>query len=87
MTKTITVTQEITVTVDESRFTPEFMENYSKHFHECETVEDHMKYIAESYARGIVTFNGDFLEGYGKMDDFGISCKRESVEVDEPEAA
>lgn len=87
MTKTITVTQEIAVTVDESRFTPEFMENYSKHFHECETVEDHMKYIAESYARGIVTFNGDFLEGYGKMDDFGISCKRECVDVGEPEAA
>lgn len=86
MTKTITVTQEIEVTVDESRFTPEFMENYSKYFHECEAVEDHMKYIAESYARGIVMSNHDFLEGYGKLNEFGIKCKRDSVEVAEPES-
>ena len=87
MTKTITVTQEITVTVDESRFTPEFMASYSKHFHECEAVENHMQYIAKCCALGIIASKGDFLEGYGKLDDFGIRFKRESIDVGDPEAA
>jgi hypothetical protein len=82
MTKYVEVRQQIKVTVDESRFTPEFLAAFKRAFFDAETVEDHIKHIAESYARGIVTFKGDFLEGYGKMDDFGISCKREDVECE-----
>ena len=84
-TKTLTVTQDITITVDESKFTPEFMANFNRYFHELNTVEDHMKYLAEVYARGIVTSYGDFLEGYGPLDKMGIKFERENIDVSDPE--
>lgn len=78
----ITVTQEIEVTVDESRFTPEFMAAFSRAFFDCETIEEHVLYIAKSYAMGIVAHNGDFLEGYGILRDFGINVKRDTTQTD-----
>ena len=79
MTRTVTVTQEIEVKVDESKFTPEFLEAFKRHFFPLNDIDDHIKFIAESHARGIVgNFKSDFLEGYGRLDDFGISVKRTS---------
>lgn len=85
MTKTIEVTQTIVVTVDESKFTPEFMANFNRHFFDCETIEDHIAFIAKSYAMGVVTHNGDFLEGYGVLRDFGINVKRDTAETEATE--
>jgi hypothetical protein len=85
MTKTITVIQEIEVTVDESRFTAEFMENFSRYFHGLESIEEHMQFIAKCRARGFVVSSSEFLEGYGKLSDFGISFGNVNVYVSEPE--
>jgi len=81
-TKVVIVTQHINITVDESKFTPEFMAHFSRHFHHCPTVEDHIKYIALSYARGIIDSASQFLEGYGELSHFGVKFKREHVDTE-----
>ena len=78
MTKNITVTQTISVTVDESKFTPEFMANFSHYMFDCKTIDDHIAYIAKSFATRVVICDEDFLEGYGVLRDLGISVRRES---------
>lgn len=75
MTKTIEVRQQVTVTVDENKFTPEFMGAFRKSFYDFETIEEHIEHIAQAGARGIVSWPGDFLEGYGKLNDFGVTFK------------
>lgn len=83
MTKhTILVAQYIEVTVDESKFTPEFIANFNQHFHHCPTVEDHMKHIATSFARGIVTSPSQFLEGYGLLNEYGVKLKRQHSDAE-----
>lgn len=81
-TKVIIVTQHIKVTVDETKFTPTFMENFTRHFHPCEDVEAHMRHIATSYARGIIDSSSQFLEGYGELTNFGVKLKREDTEAE-----
>jgi len=78
----ILVAQYIEVTVDETKFTPEFMANFNSHFHHCPTVEDHMKHIAVSFARGIITSPSQFLEGYGVLTEFGVKVKREHTDTE-----
>lgn len=76
MTKTVTVMQELKVTVDEARFTDEFMEAFSKCFFQTLTIEEHIEHIAEMFAKGVVTSDAQFLEGYGVLRAFGITIKR-----------
>lgn len=73
----VTVEQDLEITVDESRFTPEFLQGFKESFYPCETIEDHVEFIAESFAQGVVRSDADFLEGYGVLRDFGIRVKRE----------
>ena len=82
MTKTVTVTQVIEVTVDPDQFTEDFMANFSQHFVPCATIDDHIKYIAESYARGVIQYSGDFLEGYGKLNQFGVKLARVATDTE-----
>lgn len=75
MIRTVEVTQRIQVTINESKFTPEFMEEFRRDFYEFNTIEQHMEHLAQLYARGIATPYNDFIEGYGLSDDFGIKLK------------
>ena len=85
MKRTISVVQTIEIEADESKFTPDFLENFNRYFHECPTVEDHLAYIARSYASGIVRSHRDFLEGYGILtENFGVklSCVDVTCEIE-----
>lgn len=72
MKKTFTVEIEVEVEVDESKFTPEFMEAFNEYIAEWNSIEDHMRYIAKLAAQGVIYHNEEFLEGYGILKDRGI---------------
>ena len=81
-TKTIEVVIAVKVTVDESKFTPEFMDEFKESFYQFDDLDDHMKHIAQMEARGILTGSAnEFIEGYGLAMDMGIECEIESVDM------
>ena len=69
--KTVIVEQTIRVTVDESKFTPEFMQEFRESFYDFDTLDDHIKHLGQLCARGIAD-DFSFIEGYGKASDMGI---------------
>ena len=77
LTKIVRVTQEIMVTVDETKFDEEFLVEFRESFYQFHTIEDHLQHLAQLYARGLVdnTFDS-FIEGYGEAKDFGIEFKQ-----------
>jgi len=85
ITKTFDVTRSVVVTVDESKFTPEFLHNFSEHFHSVNGVAGHLEYLAECIAGGFIRRRDDFLEGYGHLDQFGLKFEIEYTSVDERE--
>ena len=74
----VNVTQLITVEVDETKFTPEFMAEFNEHMFEA-NLRGHVEYIAGSMNAGIITSSISFLEGYGPLNEFGISVKKIGV--------
>jgi len=73
MKKSIVVSQEIKVTIDESKFDEAFMEEFRQSFYHFTTIDDHLCHLAQLYARGLVDEFSTFIEGYGPMADMGIS--------------
>jgi hypothetical protein len=67
----IDVTQTVTVELDESRFTPEFMEEFRRYFYEFDTIDEHFDHLAQLAARGVIE-TPCFIEGYGKSENMGI---------------
>lgn len=61
----------IQVTVDESKFTDEFMEEFRRHFYPFNTIEEHMEHLAQLEARGLIGVD-NFVEGYGDIREFGV---------------
>lgn len=83
-TKKFLVSQTVEVTVDETKFTPEFYAEFVATMYPYETLDRHMEHLAQLYARGVVD-NGEFIEGYGPAKGMGIKLAVEpfSVEVEE----
>ena len=80
-----TVTQVITVEVDESKFTPQFLKEFREQIYELDTLDDHLEFLAEKYATGRIQGHAhEFVEGYGRLGDMGILLGEVSCEV-EPE--
>lgn len=77
MIRTVEVRERVRVTVDESKFTPQFMESFRRVFYDFDSIEDHVKHIAQAYARGLINTSRDFLEGYGPLDQFGVVLARD----------
>ena len=77
----VEVVQTFDVKVDESKFTEQFMADFRKSFYEFYTIDDHIKHLAQLYARGLVTPFTRFIEGYGAPEDFGLTF----TEVDQEE--
>lgn len=71
ITKEITVTQRVFVTVDVPKFTPEFMAEFRKSFYPFETIDEHLAHLGQLHARGLAN-NHSFIEGYGQAKDMGI---------------
>lgn len=68
----VRVTQTVLVAVDESKFTPEFMAEFRRHFYDFHTLDDHIEHIAQLVARGLVDDFTKFIEGYGPPAEMGI---------------
>jgi hypothetical protein len=75
MQRKVAVEQIIEVTVDESKFTPEFMVEFQKTMYDFDTIEEHIEHLGQLAARGIYDEFTTFIEGYGPPKDMGISFK------------
>lgn len=85
ITRDIEVRQTVRVTVDETKFTPEFLAEFHGSFFRIDTVEEHLMHIAQLIARGVVEIGetqSEFIEGYGRARDFGISGRAISCSED-----
>lgn len=85
ITKQVEVTQLVEVTVDESRFTDEWMESFRKMFYTYNSVDEHLQHLAQLEARGITYqphVSNEFIEGYGNASDMGISIRVLDVEME-----
>lgn len=82
MKRTVEVLQAVVVTVDETKFTLEFMEEFRASFFEFEDIDEHVEHLAQLYARGLIDgYPDEFVEGYGLLGDFGITFSIESAEL------
>lgn len=72
MKRQVEVTFVVQVEVDETKFTPEWIEDWQKTFYPFISVEDHIEHIAQMEARDIL--NPKFTEGYGPLVDMGIKA-------------
>lgn len=77
------VETELSIEVDETKFTEEWMAEFRKSFYQFYTVQDHVEHLAQLQARGIVELPDSraFIEGYGNPADMGIKIITIDVEV------
>lgn len=68
----IQVTQMVEVILDETKFTEKMMEDFRESFFPLYDVSEHAEHLAQLFARGVYD-EGDFIEGYGPSNDFGIT--------------
>lgn len=82
MKKTYTVETIVTVEVDESKFTPEFLHSFSSAITPLDDVDEHMGSLAEAFAIGQISgYPKEFVEGYGELESMGIVLKRECTDT------
>jgi hypothetical protein len=81
ITKTVLITQAVKVTVDETKFTPEFLDEFQRNFYGFTTIDEHLEHLAQLHARGIAD-NDSFIEGYGETSEMGIKFVCEFVETE-----
>lgn len=75
ITKRVLVTHVVDVTVDETKFTPEFFASFNECFHYLgDDVDGHLRHLGQLFARAIINgYPSDFIEGYGLAKDMGIA--------------
>lgn len=76
----VEVVSTVSVTVDKSKFTPEFLEEFKQNFQVLHTVGDHIEHLAMLVASGHIGPFTEQVEGYGRLDDMGIRLKVIDVE-------
>ena len=74
VTRTVLVTVPVDVTLDESKFTPEFLEQFRQDFYDIDTIDGHAEHLAQMYARD-VHGSREFIDGYGPTADMGIKMR------------
>lgn len=67
----VDVVIEVSVKMDESKFTPEFMQEFRDNFYPFTSIEDHVNHLAQLAAREVI-HTPCFIEGYGNSEDMGI---------------
>lgn len=92
ITKTVAVTSYVKVTLDETKFTPEWMAEFRRGFYDFDTLGDHIEHLAQLTAREIVDENYDydklgitphpFVEGYGPLNEMGILLEIKYIETE-----
>lgn len=87
ITKTVHVTISVPVTVDETKFTEGFLAEYRESFYPWMSIDDHLKHLAQMYARELISGYDpeEFVEGYGPLSEFGVTFGRtqQETEIDE----
>jgi len=84
-TYTVEVISTVEVTLDETKFTPEFFAEFNETISDWnDDLEEHAKHLAWVHATGVEALDGygSFVEGYGPTKDMGISAMLLSTEVD-----
>lgn len=76
MKKTFEVVFVVDVEVDEEKFTDEFIRSFKSSFYDFSSLSDHMEHIAKLEARGMLM---PFTEGYGAINDMGISANIKEI--------
>ncbi len=75
VSKEVTVTQVVQVSIDETKFTPEFMSEFRESMYPFQTIDEHIEHLGQLFARGIA--NGfSFIEGYGEAKFMGIEFEQ-----------
>lgn len=77
----VNVESEIQVTIDDSKFSPEFLANFRERFYPFSSLEQHACHLAQLQARGLIDephVTNKFIDGYGPANDMGI----ETVTID-----
>ena len=77
----ITVEQGVTVTLDEAKFTPEFMAEFRESFYAFNTVQEHAEFLAQMAARGLINPTAAWVDGYGYLLHMGIDIDITYTEV------
>ena len=75
MKKNVVVTMTVSVEVDESKFTDEYMRIFREVFYDFDTIDDHIMHLAQLEARGLL--DDENQEGYGKLSSMGIKVRVE----------
>lgn len=75
VTKRVVVEQEIDVTIDTSKFTPDFLSSFDATFFDfAGDLDEHFKHLAQLYARGVTSgYRDAFVEGYGELGEMNIT--------------
>ena len=81
MTKEVEIRQTVQVTVDESKFTPEFMQSFRDSFFDLYSVEDHIEHLGYLHAGNFID-QSSFVEGYGYISEFGVEFEDMDYEVE-----
>jgi hypothetical protein len=84
----VEVTQNIIVTLDETKFTPEFLAEFNGSISDWgDDLEKHAEHLAWVHATGredleyTTAATAPFVEGYGPICDLGIKAKVESTYI------
>lgn len=72
MQKLVTVTSQVIVIVDETKFTEAWMAEFREYMFNFYTIDDHIKHLAQMYISSNGLGYNPFVEGYGLLKDMGI---------------
>ena len=73
----VDVVQRVEVTLDETKFTQEFLADFQRMISpRIKTVEDHARHLGELCARGVITTVYMEVEGYGFLHALGVKLTR-----------
>lgn len=81
----IRVIQNVRVTLDESKFTEEWMAEFRRSFYQMNSTMEHAEHIAQLEARGVYGWGitkDTFIEGYGPAGEMGISVESMGTETE-----
>ena len=76
----VQTTTTVKVTLDETKFTPEFMAEFRDGFYKFHTLKEHAEFLGEGVALGNISETSQynpqqFEEGYGLLSELGISLE------------
>ena len=71
MKHTVHVTVEVDVEIDDAKFTPQVMADFSKVISHMDEIDEHIKHLAYCAIFSPPTCSGE-LEGYGGLSDVGV---------------